>query len=153
VIPKARPLQRRHYLIGLAATLLPVAVLSQPVPGAKDDPEKENQGKLAATGWIGLLDRRDWGSAWDRSSALFRKNVPLGTWMDNMPKVREPYGAFVERQVGTVVYKTTLEGHPDGHYVTVNFASKFANKSDVKETVTLVLESDGRWRVTGYAAQ
>jgi len=125
-----------------------------PAPaGVKEDAAKENEGKLAAAGWLSLLDRRDWGTAWERSSTLFRKNVPLGTWMDNVPKVRQPLGTLVEREVVGVIYKTTLAGQPDGDYVTVNFASKFSNKSDVKEMVLTVREPDGRWRVTGYQAQ
>ena len=119
----------------------------------KQDETKENEGKTAATGWLTLLDRRDWGTAWERSATLFRKNVPLGTWMDNIPKVREPFGTLVQREAVGVVYKTTLPGHPDGDYVTVSFASKYDKKADVKELVTTVREPDGRWRVTGYSAQ
>ncbi|HVZ45887.1 MAG TPA: DUF4019 domain-containing protein [Ramlibacter sp.] len=132
-----------------AAPAAPAAAAS----GVKRDTEKENEGKLAATGWIGLLDRRDWGTAWERSSALFRKNVSLGMWMDNVPKVREPLGALVEREVAGVMYKTSLPGYPDGDYVTVLFESKFERKADAKEIVTTLRESDGRWRVTGYQVQ
>ena len=137
-------MNRRHSLAALAS-LLSVSAFAQS--------DKENEGKLAATGWLTLLDRRDWGTAWERSSALFRKNVPLGTWMDNVPKVREPFGALKERNVLNAVYKTTLPGHPNGEYVTVNFASKFEKKADVLELVTTMREPDGRWRVTGYSAQ
>jgi len=118
--------------------------------GVISNPEFEKAGQNAAMAWLMLLDRRDWGTAWDASSAVFRQNVPLGSWMDNVPKVREPYGAFVERTPGIAVYKKTLAGRPDGDYVTVVFASKFANRQ-VEETVTTVRESDGRWRVTGYS--
>lgn len=135
----------------------PQAAPAQAAPatpaGVKQDPEKENAGKAAATGWLGLLDRRDWGTAWEHSSGVFRKNVPLPNWMDAIPKVREPFGALVERQPVGVVYKTTLPGQPDGDYVSVHFESKFAKKAEVKETVTTVREADGRWRVTGYSAQ
>lgn len=122
-------------------------------PGVKQDAAKENAGQAAATGWLTLLDRRDWGSAWEHSSTVFRKNVPLASWMDAIPKVREPLGALVERQPVGVVYKTTLPGHPDGDYVSVFFASKYDKKAEVKETVTTVREPDGKWRVTGYSAQ
>jgi hypothetical protein len=84
---------------------------------------------------------------------VFRRNVPLGTWMDKIPQVREPYGALQQREVVNAVYKTTLPGHPDGDYVTISFASKFEKKADVKEFVTTVREPDGRWRVTGYQTQ
>jgi hypothetical protein len=131
-----------------AAAAAPAAALD-----AKSDPDKENAGKLAASGWLVLLDRRDWGTAWENSSAVFRKNVPLSSWMDGIPKVREPFGPLVERQAAEVVYKTALAGHPDGDYVTVVFQSRFDKKSDAKELVTATRETDGRWRVTGYSVQ
>lgn len=120
---------------------------------ARRDPEKENAGRLAAQGWLLLLDRRDWGTAWDASSAMFRQTVPLGNWMDAIPKVREPFGALVERTPADTVYKTSLPGHPDGDYVSVIFVSKFEKKDEVQEVVTTVREPDGRWRVTGYSAR
>jgi hypothetical protein len=51
------------------------------------------------------------------------------------------------------VYKTTLEGRPNGDYVTVIYGSKFSKKDDVVEIVTTVREADGKWRVTGYSTR
>lgn len=113
------------------------------------NPEQEKAGTLAAQGWLALLDRQDWGTAWDASSAMFRKNVPLGTWMDAVPKVRQPFGALVERQVVEAIYKTELPGQPKGEYVSILFATKY-DKKLVQEIVTTTREQDGRWRVTGY---
>jgi hypothetical protein len=124
-------------------------VLQLPSPNA----DKEEAGRLAANGWLVLLDRRDWGTAWDAASQVFRQNVPLGNWMDAIPKLREPFGALVERGVAEMAYKTTLAGRPDGEYVTVIFVSKFAKNENVEEVVTTVRESDGRWRVTGYSTR
>lgn len=143
-------------LAACAAQAQPVSAPQAPAPAAADsgvvqDTEKENAGRLTAQGWLVLLDRRDWGVAWDNASSLFRRNVPLGNWMDAIPKVREPYGVLVDRQVVQTVYKTTLPGHPAGDYVTVIFQSKFDRKDDVQETVTTMREPDGRWRVTGYS--
>ncbi len=138
------------------------AQLSQPAPAAPApapapavDPanaEKEEAGKLAAAGWLVLLDRRDWGRAWETSSAVFRAAVPLGNWMDGIPKVRSDLGAFVERAPAQSIYKTKLEGRPDGEYVSVAFQSKFGDRQ-VEELVTTVREADGRWRVTGYSTR
>jgi hypothetical protein len=121
--------------------------------GIVSNPDYEKAGLVAAQGWLLLLDRKDWGTAWDASSQVFRAAVPLGTWMDNVPKLREPFGAFIEREPGVAIYKKSLPGRPAGDYVTVAFTSKFANKDKVIESVTTVRESDGRWRVTGYGAQ
>lgn len=121
--------------------------------GIVSNPEYEKAGLTAAQAWLILLDRKDWGTAWDASSQVFRASVPLGTWMDNVPKLREPFGAFVEREPGVALYKKSLPGRPAGDYVTVAFTSKFANKDKVIESVTTVRESDGHWRVTGYGVQ
>jgi hypothetical protein len=131
-------------------TPAPTTPAAAPAPAANT--EKENAGKLAAAGWLVLLDRRDWGRAWETSSAMFRGSVPLPTWMDGIPKVREPLGTFVERAPANSSYKTTLEGRPEGEYVTVIFLSKF-DKKELQEVVTTVRESDGKWRVTGYSTR
>lgn len=136
------------------ATTAPTAAAQPARPaGAIPNPELEKAGQNAAHAWLLLLDRKDWGTAWDASSAVFRQNVPLATWMDNVPKLREPFGAFIERQPAEVMYKKTLAGRPEGDYVTAAFVSKFDKKPDVVETVTTVREADGRWRVTGYTAR
>ena len=127
----------------------PRAAAAAPDPNA----DLEKAGQTAAHAWLLLLDRKDWGTAWDASSQMFRQAVPLPAWMEGIPKMREPFGAFIERQPAEVAYKTSLPGRPAGDYVTVLFESKFANKANVEETVTTVREPDGRWRVTGYTAR
>lgn len=169
-----KPSQRRTLLaLGLAACAVtaqaqvraPGSAAPAPAPpvapverspltdGVISNPEFEKAGEMSAHAWLLLLDRKDWGSAWDVSSQLFRKNVPLGAWMDNIPKLREPFGAFAQRQPLRAFYKKTLTGHPPGDYVTAVFVTQFAGKKDVIETVSTMRDSDGRWRVTGYQAQ
>lgn len=108
---------------------------------------------MAAMGWLLLLDRRDWGTAWDTSAAMFRAAVPLATWMDGIPKARAPLGALQERKPLEAVYRDKLQGRPDGDYVTVIFASRFEKKPDAQEIVTTVRDTDGKWRVTGYSTR
>lgn len=134
-----------------AAPTAPQAASSAAAP-TKANAEKEAAGKLAAAGWLVLLDRRDWGRAWETASGVFRSTVPLPAWMDGIPKVREAFGNFVERTPAETVYKTTLEGRPDGEYVSVIFVSKF-EKKELQEVVTTVRENDGKWRVTGYSTR
>ncbi len=119
-------------------------------PAATPDPEivsKATAGQLASAGWLTLLDQKNWGVAWDGASQQFRSAVPIGAWMDGVPKLRAPFGAFIERSPTTTVY------NPDNGFVTSSFASKFANKADLVETVTTILDADGKWRVTGYSTR
>lgn len=161
--------------LALAATLLSTAAPAQlkpprgapapagaaapaPAPAAtapavdQESAEKETAGKLAAAGWLNLLDRRDWGTAWETSATMFRTAVPLAAWMDGIPKVRQDLGPMVERAAANSIYKNKLEGRPDGDYVSVMFVTKF-EKREVEEIVTTVREADGRWRVTGYSTR
>jgi len=141
-----------------ASAAAPTAAASAPInttvpaaaPAAAADPEvvsKATAGQLAAAGWLTLLDQRNWGVAWDGASQQFRSAVPIGAWMDGIPKMRAPFGAFTERTPSTTIY------NPDNGFVTSSFKSKFANKSDLEETVTTILDSDGKWRVTGYSTR
>lgn len=137
-----------------AAASAPAAAPDGAAPEAKSsaNAEKEAAGKLAAQGWLLLLDRKDWGRAWETSSSVFRQTVPLPTWMDGIPKVRADLGNFVERAPAESAYKTTLAGRPDGEYVTVIFLSRF-DKREVQEVITTVRDTDGKWRVTGYSTR
>ena len=77
--------------------------------------------------------------------------IPIKAIVLNLISVGESYGVLVDRKLAQAVYKKTLPGHPDGDYVTAVFTSRFDKKADVRETVTVMLEPDGHWRVTGYS--
>jgi hypothetical protein len=130
-------------------TLAGAAVASRAAFAQDTQEQKKAAASLAAQGWLVLLDRKDWGRAWETTGSVFRSKMPLGAWMDAIPTVREPLGALVERKPVETAFKTTLQGQPDGEYVTVVFSTKFANR-EVAEVVTTVHEPDGKWRVTGY---
>ena len=137
---------------GRAAAAEPQVAAPVPAADIRQDAEKETAGVLAAAGWLTLLDRRDWGRAWETAAGMFRSTVPLAAWMDGIPKVREPLGSLIERGSGDSIYKTSLAGRPDGDYVSVSFNSKF-DKQQVQEIVTTVREADGKWRITGYSTR
>lgn len=115
--------------------------------------DKQAAATAAAASWLQMLDKRDWRNAWQAASQMFRTAVPINAWMEGIPKAREPLGALTERTPADAVYKTTLEGRPDGEYVTVSFTTKYANKPEAEEVVTTVREADGKWRVTGFQAR
>ena len=133
-------------------TSAPAAATAAAPPEAQATPEvreKAAAATLVASGWLLLLDRRDWGRAWEATATVFRTTVPLAAWMDGIPKARD-LGDFIEREPMEAVYKPTLEGRPDGDYVTIFYGSKFSKKDEVVEIVTTSRDADGKWRVIGY---
>ncbi len=43
-----------------------------------------------------------------------------------------------------------MPGAPDGEYVVIQYDSSFEHKQAAVETVTPMLDKDGKWRVSGY---
>ena len=111
---------------------------------------KEAAAQSAAESWLVLLDRGEFGLAWDACAQTFRDRVPREQWVTGLPTVRSPLGPVRARQIEVAGYKTSLPGAPDGEYVTIRFRSDFEKKSKAEELVTLSLE-DGRWKPTGYS--
>lgn len=132
----------------------PLASAQTDAPAAatnKEQAAKEADGQLAAAGWLLMLDQQNWGGAYEASSQSFRNMVQIGQWMDSIPGVRAPFGAFESRTLVRAVYKTTMPGRPDGEYVTAIFTTDFAKKKGVEEIVATVRDTDGKWRVMGYS--
>jgi hypothetical protein len=106
----------------------------------REHAELEKAGQTAAQAWLLLLDRKDWGTAWDASSQCSARRAAAGLDGQHPQAARARSARFVEREPVEAAYKKTLPGRPDGDYVTVMFASRFANKEQVQEIVTTVRE-------------
>jgi hypothetical protein len=59
-------------------------------------------------------------------------------------------GKLVSRAVISAQTTTNLPGAPDGQYVVMQFNTSFTNKQSAVETVTFMLEKDGKWKAAGY---
>lgn len=110
---------------------------------------KEIAAQAAAEKWLTLIDRGEYGAAWDQCAQLFRERVTRQQWIDSLPNTRAPFGAVKSRKVDAAGYKSSLPGAPDGQYVTVRLRTGFEKKESAEELVTLSFE-DGVWKPTGY---
>jgi|SRR5579863_563243 len=105
---------------------------------------------VISNAWLKLVDDGNYGDSWDHASSYFRDNVTKETWQQKATGVRQPLGAVVSRKIIRVQYATSLPGAPDGQYVVVEYRTTFAHKKAALETVTPMLDKDGKWRVSGY---
>jgi Protein of unknown function (DUF4019) len=119
-----------------------------PAKAGSVEEAKEAAAQAAAEKWLALLDRGEFGKAWDECAQLFRERVTREQWVDGLPATRKPFGAMKSRRFEIAVYKTELQGAPDGEYVTARFITTF-EKKEAEELLTLALEN-GAWRTTGY---
>ena len=74
----------------------------------------------AAAAWLALVDRGDADASWQAAGASFRAAATASDWAGKLQAARAPLGPLTSRMLAVV------------------------------ETLTLVREDDGQWRVVGY---
>jgi hypothetical protein len=126
-----------------------VLAFAAPIPShAADKPEKEAQ--AAAEQWLALIDAGQFAESWQATAAVFQAAVSQPQWKSSLESVRKPLGSLVSRKLKSAKYSKKLPGAPDGEYVVVQFTTSFTNKNEAVETVTPMLDQDGKWKVSGY---
>ena len=112
--------------------------------------------KAAITGsmaWLSLVDEGNYAESWNQAAGLFKNAVTKEQWLNSMQAFRVPLGKIVARKLKSKQYTKTLPGAPDGEYVVIQYETTFENKKSSVETVTPMLDKDGKWRVSGYYIQ
>lgn len=129
---------------------LSIAVLLMAINITAAEPEKEKAATKAAENWLKLVDNGDYDKSWKAAAEYLRNAVKMKAFAQSLKAVRPPLGKVISRKVKSTTYATSLPGAPDGEYVVVQFKTSFKNKKASVETVTPILEKDGKWKVSGY---
>jgi len=141
--------KRMWVLLGVAGILF--ASLPQIAKGVTgDNAGKEKAAVAVAEKWLVLVDEGKYAESWKEAAEYFKAAVKQGQWKQSLQVVRKPLGKLVSRKVNSANYKTSLPGAPDGEYVVIQFETSFKNKKTGIETVTPMMDKDGKWRVSGY---
>lgn len=130
--------------------LVVIGLILTVIAAVGGSPEKEKPAVALAERWLGLVDQGKYAESWEEAAALFRNSINQGQWEQSLQAVRRPLGKLITRKIRTKTYRTSLPGAPDGEYVVIEFESSFENKKSAVETVTPMMDKDGKWRVSGY---
>lgn len=114
------------------------------------DSDSKAAALAAANVWLSLIDFANYAESWENSAQFFQAAVSKEKWMQTMEGARKPLGNNLSRKLKSKEYHTSMPGAPDGQYVVIKFVASFENKKNAIETVTPMLDTDGRWRVSGY---
>ena len=106
--------------------------------------------KTSARAWLVLHDGREFDQSWEAAGDLLQVAVTQKEWTAKWSVTMAPLGKVVSRGVKSAEYATTMRGAPDGEYVILKFDTAFETKQTAVETVILMKESDGLWRVGGF---
>ena len=133
----------RNHLLCLG---IGIAMLAPASASAND----ESAAVSSAERWLQLADGGRYAESWDEAAKLFRGAITKDQWRKSLDAVRKPLGKVVSRKLVSKTYTESLPGAPDGKYVVIQYETSFENKKSAMETVTPMLDEDGRWRVSGY---
>jgi hypothetical protein len=150
---------RRSVVLGLFLAVVLGAGRAAAAEPAKEAPkaaakdatkDKEKAAVTAATAWLALVDQAKYADSWKEAAELFKAAIKAEGWAQAAEGVRKPLGQLVSRKVKTTTYQTSAPGAPDGEYVIIQFDTVFEKKKEAVETVTPMLDKDGKWHVSGY---
>jgi len=114
------------------------------------DEAAEKAALASATAWLALADGGKYSETWDQAAGYFKNALNKDQWIASLKGGRNPLGKAISRKLKSKMYTKTLPGAPDGEYVVIMYDTKFENKESAVETVTPMLDKDGKWRVAGY---
>ena len=120
-------------------------------PGFLRANEVAEKAAVTASGaWLSLVDEGNYAESWNQTSALFKAAVTKDRWEQSLKAARDPLGKLMVRKLKSKQYTKTLPGAPDGEYVVIQYETTFEKKQSAIETITPMLDKDGKWRVSGY---
>ena len=137
-------------MIRRIACLVTIGLIFSGITALAADSKKEVAALHAAEKWLAMVDSEKYVESWKEASEFFRNAVQPQQWEQSMRAVRKPLGNLIFRKVKSKTYRTSLPGAPDGEYVVIQFETSFENKKSAIETVTPMMDKDGKWRVSGY---
>jgi len=120
----------------------------------------EEAGVSAAAEWLALVDAGDLEESWEHTSQLFksgisekhffRSGISKQQWQSSLTAVRDSLGKAALRRLKSKRYTTELPWEPVAEYVVLEYDTTFHRQLKRTETVILMKEGDGEWRVSGY---
>jgi hypothetical protein len=131
----------------LSLTILSILFSMSPI---KANEVAEKAAIKASNAWLSLVDGENYAESWNQAAALFKAAVTKEQWQSMVKAVRVPLGKVIARKLKSKQYTKTLPGAPDGEYVVIQYETTFEKKQSAIETVTPMLDKDGKWGVAGY---
>ena len=124
------------------------------------DQAAEQAAIAAAEKWLALADAGRYAECWNQTSSLSKSGIqtsslfiPGGSeqqWQSSFAAFQADLGRAVARSLKSKQYAEELPYEPEGEYVVLKYETSFERKGNGVETVILMKEEDGAWRVSRY---
>jgi hypothetical protein len=137
------------------AALLLVSLRSLAV--AADEDPRLAAALEAVAKWIALMDAGQYETCWDELAQTPKQQVPKKQWLGFVAAPRRGLGDLKTRKQIKAAYLPSLKdnvptprGLPDEEGAVIQFESSFEKQEGIVETIAVIHEKDGQWRVGYY---
>jgi hypothetical protein len=115
-----------------------------------DEASAKADAAKAADKWLTLFDKGDYGGSYASAAPALAKSMTSQQFRFLIGSARDELGQLVSRKIVSETYVTSVAGAPEAQYVVVRYKSSFQHTRSGFETVTVMLDKDGVWRVWNY---
>jgi hypothetical protein len=131
----------------LMAFAAPATAQQSPLPSTQAITAADS----AATEWFALLAADGYVAAWETASPPFQLRVRLEDWTLAAPSFRDQFLRVGQRRLVDAYYRLLEPPHPEpGEYVTLRYVTVLSPERQVSETVLLIRDPEGRFRVSDW---
>lgn len=128
---------------------LPIIILSG-VLACNYSADKDYQGAVDSTeAWLVLVDEGKYSDSWKAAALHLRTIVTAEHWEAALIDFRKQLGNVHSRSLRFKKNSTSMY-ELSGEYVVIQYETKFEDRISAMETITVMLEKDGTWKVSGY---
>lgn len=103
-----------------------------------------------AQDYVEMLDKGQYSESWTKGAAIFQRTISQKEWDMALKLARRRLGAVQSRSLKDERPAYDPKGLPKGVYMVVEFNTSFQKAQNSGELLTLMRESDGKWRVLTY---
>jgi hypothetical protein len=104
----------------------------------------------AAERWLDLVDRQQYLLSWDAAGAALKGGRSREEWAQTVGAARLHRGLVLARRLAGSAPTDAVAGLPPGDYSLISFDTAFRATGDSVESLILVREGEGRWKVVAY---
>ncbi|MBA3722066.1 MAG: DUF4019 domain-containing protein [Parachlamydiaceae bacterium] len=104
----------------------------------------------AAQEYVDLLDNGRYAESWTKGAQVFEHKISQAEWVGALNMARARLGSVKSRTLKDEKPAFDPKGLPKGPYMVVEYNTSFEFAPNSGELLTLMRESDGRWKVLTY---
>ncbi len=120
-------------------------------PAIGKDSADYSDASAEGTHFIALIDQQQYRSAWNDAGPILRELVSVDIWSEGVRLIREPLGSTTSRKLVSHEQLASIPGGLSGSFYRIHYRAQFYDVGSKEETLLLMDEGLGKWRVISYS--